>query len=302
MGFVYCFLILIVATFVNFAMLHNSNAVITKCNLIIFNENQRVFATSFISPKLTGVSGGYLERFWFAKQSKLVVLASSKFSCTANQIKMAPPLGPLLAQFLSGLAAEFISFLNDTISLFQKNLISSQEVGFDVFSVKLLKFNTEELKMNLSFNMNQNLFSSEVLQGVAAAWKNSFSLVDTSFVEVESGLGLEQTRLILKNSLKLELQGFLLLNLYLLFCSWVSDEFLIKNEKAREFLIFNKKSTGFILPLFTPYTILDLSATTSGLGYGLFLHLFQSIAVIYRGLSICFNKRGGRGLVARKRL
>src|SRR3546814_9343481 len=50
-----------------------------------------------------------------------------------------------------------------------------------------------------------------------------------------------------------ELQGFQLLNLYLLLCGWFADEFFIKNELARDFLIFNKKSVNSWLPLFNAH-------------------------------------------------
>lgn len=268
----------------------NSASFTTVFSFVVLNRNRIVFATAFGVTKVISILSRDLGRFWFVNQTKSVVLARSKFVCVPGQIKMAPPLGPLLAQFLSGLAAEFITFLSTSVDMFQKTVVKAQELALSALSVKLFKFKADELRLSLYFNVTQSLFQVGVLQEVVEAWKNSFNLLDNLVFDNKSTVNVEQTRLFLKNSLKLELQGFLLLNLYLLFCGWFGAEFFTKNgQPADEFLVFSKKSINVVLPLFR----LDNNLSPfNGLNYDLFVQLFRATTVIYRGLSLCFNRRG----------
>src|SRR3546814_16480409 len=84
--------------------------------------------------------------------------------------------------------------------------MGAREVNLDSLTVKLYKFKADELKLNLSFSAVQQLFQIDLLHEVVESWRNGFNLLDKIMFNNETDSDVEQARLVVKNSLKLELQ------------------------------------------------------------------------------------------------
>ena len=249
------------------------------------------------------------ELMWFSRQSKLSLHGQSNFCCVPGQIKMAPPLGPMLAQFLSGLAAEFILFLNNLTDSFQQTLNFSTELDISLnnVSVVLLKFKSEELRMRLSFSAAQTLFNRDSFSSVTGFYDSSFGLLhklaekEQQSTTTASPESFESFRVILKNMLQLESYLFLLVNFYFFLCSCFAIN-MFSGVKMIDYLVFTKKHFSFALPLFTGnwwsksspgFSDSLLKSHNSTIGFlNLFLMLYKAVNFIYSGfsLSLCANK------------
>lgn len=240
------------------------------------------------------------ESLWLTNQTlKKSVAGKSKFQCVLGQVKMAPPLGPVLAQFLSSLAADFISFLNglkDTFQLPSVKPFDEQTFDLNPISVVLFKLKSEEFRLRLSFNAAQMLFCSSNFTVVSALWKNSFGLLvnlfNTSSARSVTVENIEGFRVILKNLLQLEAYLFLVFNLYLSLCAWFATG-LFSAKLSLDCLMFAVKNFSFEESpnffAFAQQPVLNFFIENKCLS-SLFLTLYKAVSFIYRGFR-CTNTK-----------
>lgn len=244
------------------------------------------------------------ESVWLVNQSKMTLAGQSKFQCIPGQVKMAPPIGPLLAQFLSGLAAEFISFLNGLKDMVPAKFMPSGDQEFELNSVNiaLYKFKSEEFRLRLSFSTLQILFHSGNSNVVKGLWKNSFGLLFKLDSNLDVGSTSEALRIMLKNILQLESYLFLILNLYLLFCSWFVKGFF-SNKSTLDCMVFNKKNYASVFS--SNISQRDLFNNGSGVYdffiedkqlFSLFTILYRATNFVCRGFSLQFRGFSGKRL------
>jgi hypothetical protein len=236
-----------------------------------------------------------LESVWLVNQSKMALGGRSKFQCVPGQLKMAPPIGPVLAQFLSSLAAEFISFLNGFKDMVPKSaFLGDQEFELNPVSIVLYKFKSEEFRLRLSFSALQVLFHPGSSSVVGGLWKNSFGLLFKLDNNSNVGSTSEALRVILKGILQLESYLFLVLNLYLSFCGWFVQGFF-SNKSVLDYMVFNKKNytSAFSLNI-NHYYGLSTSVTNffhkDNQLFSLFTVLYRAIAFVCKGFSLQFRR------------
>lgn len=223
---------------------------------------------------------------WLSGQSPLSLSGRSKFQCIPGQLKMVPPLGPLLAQFLSGLAAEFILFLNNLKEVFPESLsFGDQAFGLYALKVIILKFRSEELRVRLSFSALQTLFQLSSVNTVIALWQTGFGCL-FNFKGLSSSVAdvTESFRLIFKNMLQLESYLFLLVNLYLTLCSWFVFG-LSLDKKFLDFLVFDKKNFSS-KAFFCKVGLQGHCYSDKTHFFELFLLVYRAVSFIVRGFSL----------------
>jgi hypothetical protein len=173
---------------------------------------------------------------------------------------LVPPLGPLLAQFLSGLANDFLDQLNMTTALViagSTDLFGNLGL-FDELAVRLAKVDSEsgDFAFWLSFLSRKNLIYLDTLSKAHAY----LGLLKQDLL----GSGdEEQLRVYAAEVLEAEKIIFITLNLYLSLCGLLTV-CLLPIEENHEGLVYRQKPfTGEVGFVVQHFSLLSFSTITS---------------------------------------